>query len=111
MNERIEIVGDSKFIIVDNYVNFELFDDTIKPMDVSPMKPLALRWTPNFPIPSTSNQSYVLNGYVGELDHFIDSLLKEEKPSPDEMDGLKALQLVYATQESIEKGKVVKIKD
>ncbi len=111
LNERVEIVGNSKFIIVDNYIDFKLFDDAVKPVDSQPLKPFALYWTPNYPIPSVPNQSYVLGGYVGELDHFVSSLLDGRKPSPDAVDGFKALQLVYKTDESIKTGDVVEVPD
>lgn len=109
LNERVEVVGAGRFIVVDNYIDFKVFDDSLKPLEMSPLKPCGLYWTPNFPIPGAHNQSYVLNGYVGELEHFATSLLEGRKPVPSDYDGYRALQMVFAARESIEKGEVVRV--
>jgi myo-inositol 2-dehydrogenase/D-chiro-inositol 1-dehydrogenase len=54
-----------------------------------------------------TNKSIVIQGYVGEIGHFVKCLENGSKPTPNLCDGYRALQLVEAINESAESGQRV----
>ncbi len=82
--ERLELIGDKgKGVIVDNAYDLVYYDGS-----------WSKRWAPDWN-PNIGNQSYVLNGYVGEIMHFIECAKNNRQPSPSIEDGLKSLEAIY----------------
>jgi len=82
--ERLEVIGDrGKGVIVDNAYDLVCYDGS-----------WSRRWAPDWN-PNLGNQSHVLNGYVGEILHFIECAKKNIEPSPSIEDGLKSLEAIY----------------
>lgn len=82
--ERLELVGtNERVVVVENdrrILYFHGNDAYVWEAD----------WSPH-----TQNQSYVIDGYVGAIRHFIDCIITRQKPNPDIYDELKALQFIY----------------
>lgn len=82
--ERLEIMGDKgKGVIVENAYGLVFYDAS-----------WGRRWRPDWN-PNLANQSHVLNGYVGEILHFIECAKKNVTPSPSIEDGVKSLEAIY----------------
>jgi len=82
--ERLEIVGEKgKGVIVENAYDLVFYEGG-----------WGRRWRPDWN-PNLANQSHVLNGYVGEILHFIECARKNETPSPSIEDGVKSLEAIY----------------
>jgi predicted dehydrogenase len=82
--ERLEIIGEKgKGVIVENAYDLVFYDGS-----------WGRRWRPDWN-PNLANQSHILNGYVGEILHFIECARKNETPSPSIEDGVKSLEAIY----------------
>ncbi len=82
--ERLEVVGDrGKGVIVKNAYDLVYYDGS-----------WGQRWAPDWN-PNLGNQSHVLNGYVGEILHFIECAKNNIIPSPSIEDGVKSLEAIY----------------
>ncbi len=82
--ERLEIVGDKgKGVIVTNAYDLIYYDGS-----------WCQRWAPDWN-PDLGNQSHVLNGYVGEILHFIECAKNNINPSPSIEDGVRSLEAIY----------------
>lgn len=82
------MTGEGTVAIVDNRLNVEYhrrgdnrFGNTVC-------------WRPDFAIPNLPNSTLELQGYLGELRHFAESVLRGERPSPDIEDGVKCMEIV-----------------
>ncbi|MGQ9730920.1 MAG: Gfo/Idh/MocA family protein [Candidatus Zipacnadales bacterium] len=88
VQERVEITGEGTVAIVDNRLTLEYhkrgdnrFGNTIC-------------WRPDFAIPNLANNTLELQGYLGEVRHFAESILRGEKPSPSIEDGVRCMEIV-----------------
>jgi len=88
VQERVEVTGEGAVAIVDNRLNVEYhrvgdnrFGSTTS-------------WRPDFAIPNLPNNTLELQGYMGEIRHFAESILRGEKPSPSIEDGVKCMEIV-----------------
>jgi len=82
--ERLEIVGDKgRGVIVENAYDLVVYEGS-----------WSRRWSPDWN-PNLANQSHVLNGYVGEIIHFIECIKNNKVPSPSIEDGVKSLEVIY----------------
>ncbi len=105
-NERVELMGQGVSVVVDNVVNLTCHQNTASPPGlVPPDGEKSLTWQPNFTVPTAENQSLFLNGYVYEIRHFAQTVLRSQPPSPDIYDGHQALKLVEALEKN--EGKVI----
>jgi predicted dehydrogenase len=115
-NERLEIIGDENFVIVDEklrvlYYPKEDWIDLSDPQAEFGKRALGqgFFWEPNPPIPAWENQSLYTNGYFGEIKHFIDCIQSNREPAPSMVDGLRAMELVHALQMSVENQRIVEL--
>lgn len=115
-NERVEITGDGHFFIVDNRSRLLYYpeEDWVKLPKIineawEPASGQALYWEPNPTIPTTHNQTEYLNGYVGEVVYFAETILAGNQPSPNISDGVAAMQLVDTVYRCAGTGKVVQV--
>jgi myo-inositol 2-dehydrogenase/D-chiro-inositol 1-dehydrogenase len=60
-------------------------------------------------LPAAEHQSRYFRGYYGEIESFIDSILKNNPPKPDAEDGFKALKIAEAVWRSVCEGRAVSI--
>jgi len=88
VQERVEVTGEGAVAIVDNRLTLEYhrrgdnaFGNTTT-------------WRPDFAIPNLPNNTLELQGYMGEVRHFAEAILRGEKPSPSIEDGVKCLEIV-----------------
>ena len=110
IDEYVEITGDEAFIFVDDmatHVRYYPKWDWIAPEGFTAAN-LGNFWEVHH-LPSRWNQSRYLRGYYGEVEHFIDSVLRKERPKPDITDGYKALKIAEAVWESANTGKTVEL--
>jgi predicted dehydrogenase len=95
LNERLELFGVGHQLTIDNLV------------DVQWQRPAAatgesllgstdehLSQLPNFTVPVRENNSLVLQGYVGELEHFFSKLDESQAPSPGIEEAMRSLALL-----------------
>ena len=102
LDEYVELTGDEAFIFVDDMaskVKYYPREDWITPEGFRALN-LGKFWEMNH-LPSWENQSRYLRGYYGEVEHFIESVLKGEKPQPNIEDGYKALKIAEAVWKSV----------
>jgi len=82
--ERLEIISDKgKGVIVENAYDVSIYEGS-----------WAKRWRPDWN-PNLTNQSQVLMGYVGEIQHFIDAVRGKTEPFSSIDDGVKNLEALY----------------
>jgi len=88
VQERVEVTGEGTVAIVDNRLNLEYHrrgDNSFGNTTV---------WRPDFAIPNLPNNTLELQGYMGEIRHFAESILRGERPAPSIEDGVKCLEIV-----------------
>lgn len=83
-NERVEITGAGRAVVVDNVTRFQLY---------APEGP-GLAWEPNYTVPSDANQTLTLTGYARELQHFAEVVRDGVPPRATIDDARRALELV-----------------
>jgi predicted dehydrogenase len=91
--ERLEVVSDrGKGVIVENAYDVTSYDGS-----------WCRTWRPDWN-PNLANQSQLLMGYVGEIQHFVECVRKKKRPSPTIEDGVENLKALYeiARQAGIE---------
>lgn len=99
-NERVEIWGEEESVVVDNVVSLEYRRANTFPVGIiPPNSEKNLIWHPNFSIPTDENQTFFLNGYVGEIRHFAAAVAKGKMPQSSIGDGYQALKLVEAIRD------------
>ena len=49
------------------------------------------------------------DAYLAEMEHFVDCILRDQAPSVTGADGLKALEMVVAANESVRLGRPVEL--
>ena len=88
VQERVEVSGEGTVAIVDNRLALEYhrrgdnsFGNTT-------------HWRPDFAIPNLPNNTLALQGYLGEVRHFAESILSGREPSPSIQDGVKCMEIV-----------------
>jgi predicted dehydrogenase len=82
--ERLEVISEKgSGVIVENAYDTIIYQGA-----------WAKRWRPDWN-PNLANQSQVLMGYVGEIQHFIDSVRGKAEPSSSIDDGVKNLEALY----------------
>lgn len=100
-NEQVEIFGEESSVVVDNVVNLEYRRANISRSGIIPLNSEKnLVWRPNFSIPTDENQTFFLNGYAYEIQHFVNSIAKGEMPQPTIYDGHQALKLAEAIRDA-----------
>lgn len=110
IDEYAEITGDEAYIFVDDMANQVKYYPKRDWITVEGFKSINLGnfWEIN-QLPSRENQSRYLRGYYGEVEHFIDSVIRNESPKPDIEDGYKALKIAEAVWESVKTRKPVSL--
>jgi predicted dehydrogenase len=96
--ENLEIVGQGANLIVDNVIKLSYYRKmTALPTDqyIGTNEEAPLVWKPAFSL-SSAVRVPVLEGFVGEIQHFAESILKGKPPSSNINDGIESLKLVYA---------------
>jgi len=96
--ENLEIIGQGSNLIVDNVIKLLYYRKTTSlPIDqyIGTNEEAPLVWEPAFSL-STAVRVPVLEGFVGEIQHFAESILKGESPRSNIYDGIEALKLVDA---------------
>lgn len=102
--ERVEVVGRGANLVIDNGVRLTYYrrgaelpygrsPSWIVPDDVAP-----LVWEPEFSLGQLYNKNLFYLGYVPEVQHFCDAVLKGEEPTIgtlDQMDLIMALREAY----------------
>jgi predicted dehydrogenase len=82
--ERLEVVSDQgKGLIVENAYDLTFYNEST-----------GTRWRPDWN-PNLGNQSQVLMGYVGEIQHFIECARGNAAPSSSIEDGVKTLEALH----------------
>jgi myo-inositol 2-dehydrogenase/D-chiro-inositol 1-dehydrogenase len=110
-SDVIEIYGDQgQWIKLENWAKASLIKETgiygAPPDD--PMKTSLVyqhSWTG-----ASVNRSLKIQGYIGEVEHFIDCVRNNKKPVPGLWDAYRAMQLVEAINQSCATGEKVYIK-
>jgi predicted dehydrogenase len=110
-SDVIEIYGDKgRWIKLENWARASLFRETgiyseppEDPMETSPVYEHS--WTGTH-----INRSLKIQGYTGEVEHFIDCVGNNKEPRPNPWDGYRAMRLVEAVNESCASGERVYIK-
>jgi len=96
VQERVEVCGTNAAVYVDNLTHIEHLEGgkrkTFGSMDA---------WRPDFAIPSgplhgidEPLDTLVLQGYAGEMVHFVEAIKTGQDVSPNIVDGLRAMELV-----------------
>ncbi|MFB0544919.1 MAG: Gfo/Idh/MocA family protein [Asgard group archaeon] len=99
--ERLEVVGDKgEGVIVENARKLVHYRG-----NVSGISKEARIWEPDW-TPIKSNQSIVIDGYVGLIKKFLESVQKHEEPLPNIYDGVKNLEAIYEIADQLEIPKV-----
>jgi predicted dehydrogenase len=82
--ERLEIIGDKrKGVIIDNARRLTYYQENTGEIWEADWRPMRM------------NQSQVIDGYVGAIRHFTDCIQKQQQPSPNIYDEVKALEAIY----------------
>lgn len=97
VQECLEVVGESAVVRVRNLVELEYLRPAPDIGDAYRV-PVSARqgWRPDFAIPLKEAESLRLQGYVGEVDHFVSALLAGTPVVPGIDEGLAALRLAEA---------------
>jgi len=109
-NELVSITGEGNYITVENGLHMKYHPEK-NWIDIpdSEIFNLYQAWDVSGPMPRTSNFSHEHLGYLGELRTFVNSIRKKATPSPDLMDGLRAMQICDAVWESAVGESVIKL--
>lgn len=83
-NERVEITGEGRAVVVDNVVHYQLHAAD------GPGR----SWEPNLTVPSDANQTLSLTGYARELQHFAEVVRDGVDPRATIEDAQRALELI-----------------
>ena len=105
----IEIYGTKGKVVSD--VNKSIYP-TIMPI-LSPQKEAMKNLLSGFHSISMAKYaltSYKLHSFIGEFNHFVECILNNKEPSPGFVDGYKALEVIEAAYESIEKKNTIVLK-
>jgi myo-inositol 2-dehydrogenase/D-chiro-inositol 1-dehydrogenase len=92
VQERVEVTGEGTVAIVDNRLTLESHQRGGNEFGHT------TSWHPDWAIPNLPNNSLYLQGYLGEIRHFAESILEGRPPSPSIEDGVKCLELVDAVE-------------
>jgi predicted dehydrogenase len=103
--ENVEIIGEGANVVIDNIIRLFYYrrmkrlprDEYIGANEEAP-----LIWEPSFSL-SGAVRVLVLEGYVGEIQHFAESILNNKQPTSNIHDGIEALRLVDALTSKPEK--------
>lgn len=104
-SDVVEIHGDGgQWVRIDNWQRATLYKDPQffqgPPLDLSNSSLVYEHpWTG-----SNINTNTRLKGYFGEMEHFFQSLEKQEKPRPDLWDGYRAMRVVEMINQSADAG-------
>ena len=91
--ERVEILGNHAFLVIDDQLELTLFDDELGP---------AKSWRPV--VPNTLMLDEEFGGYVGLLEHVADAVRGLVPLSVTANDGAAAVGLIHAIRRSIASG-------
>ena len=95
LNERLELLGEGHCLTIDNLVDVQWRRPAKAENDgLGGFADECLSHTPNFTVPFRENNSLVLQGYVGELEHFFAALNEDQAPSPGIKDAMRTLSLL-----------------
>lgn len=82
--EKLELVGtNGRGVFVENVRKVTYYQEND-----------AYVWQPDW-MPHVRNSSLVLDGYVGNVAHFCECILKNEEPSPNIYDEMRALEIIF----------------
>ncbi|GBF34277.1 myo-inositol 2-dehydrogenase [Desulfocucumis palustris] len=93
---RVEVVGDEGIIMIGNVRHLDVITGKA---DKHMTYPAAPSFTDRF-----------VHAYVTEARHFVDCILEGRKPVVGSLEGLKAVQVALAVNDSIKKGSVAQVK-
>ena len=103
--ERVEITGSGASVLVENQIRLTHFrparDTSLEGTYIVEEDRAPVLYEPQFSLSSRANKALFYGGYVGELQHFAQSLLGGRVPSPSIEDGVAALRLVETMAESV----------
>ncbi len=110
-NERVEISGQGRVIIVDNLIDVTYH----RPIERRPIldsgrldqTSSAMTWRPNM----TASVLMSHRGYEGEVAHFVNAILRDESPKPDIADGVKTMELLEAFRRSIQSSSAITVSE
>jgi len=88
VQERVEVTGEGAVAIVDNRLSVEYHRRGDNAFGNTTC------WRPDFAIPNLPNNTLELQGYLGEIRHFAESILRGEQPSPGIEDGVQCMAIV-----------------
>jgi predicted dehydrogenase len=88
VQERVEVSGQGAVAIVDNRLTLEYHRRGDNSFGNTTC------WRPDFAIPNLANNTLQLQGYLGEVRHFAESVLTGRQPSPGIEDGVKCMEIV-----------------
>ena len=111
IDEYVEITGDECFIFIDDMATYVKYYPRGSWVVTENFKAnnQGLFWEINH-LPSAECQSRYLRGYYGEIECFINSILKGREPRPNIEDGYKALRIAEAVWRSVIKDEYIKVK-
>ncbi len=107
-SERVSVTGEGNYISVENglHLKYHREKNWIDLPDTE-IYNLYHGWDVSGPMPRTSNFSHEHLGYLGEMRAFVNAVRMGEKPTPDLLDGLRAMEFCDAVWESVRSGKPV----
>jgi len=109
-NERVEVTGDERVVIVDNITDVSYYRPRQRRNFLEQYKLEdsgdALHWSPNM----TASVLMSHRGYEGEVAHFVNSILTGTVPMPDIGDGVKTMRLLDAFNQSVKSSSPVTVK-
>jgi myo-inositol 2-dehydrogenase/D-chiro-inositol 1-dehydrogenase len=110
IDEYVEVTCDESFIFVDDMASQVKYYPKGLWIETDGFKAAnqGYFWEINH-LPTIEYQSRYLRGYYGEMEHFIDFILKNSPPKPDAEDGFKALKLAEAVWKSVCERSVVNV--
>ncbi len=84
--ERLELVGSNgQGVFVDNVRKMTHYNEND-----------SYTWEPDW-MPHVRNSTLMLDGYLGNLNHFFDCINTRKEPSPNIYDEMKALEIIFET--------------
>ncbi len=95
---RVEVHGDGSWLVVDDVLDLVVYDSETGP---------AKSWRPVMASTLVFDEEF--GGYMPQLEHFLQVVRGQERPSVVAADGYKAVELVVATHLSLARGEPVRL--
>jgi len=110
-NERIEIIGDQRLVVVDNVTDLYYFRPREKREGFDNYRiddsRDAVHWSPN----RTASNIFSHRGYEKEVYHFVSSILDNKVPAPTMEDTVRTMELMETFIKSVKSGVSLKLKE